>query len=81
MTSPTEPTTEVTTSWMPLMTSEVGAPTMGTAATTAVTVALRLSREVTRVVEIDLAALGTEAAGAGTDDAAGAESGGRRVRN
>jgi hypothetical protein len=52
---------------MPLMTSEAGAPTMGTAATTPVTVALRPSREVTRVVEIDPAAFGTDAAAFGTE--------------
>ena len=70
VTSPTEPTTEVRTSCMPLMTSEAGAPTMGTVATTAVTVALRLSREVIRVSEIDPAAFGTEAAASGTVAAA-----------
>ena len=78
-TSPTATTTEVTTSCMPVMTSDAGAPTIGTAATTAVTVELRLSREVTTVLEIDRAAfrtdvaatdVGVEAAASGTEAAA-----------
>ncbi|MCI4673509.1 hypothetical protein [Candidatus Mycolicibacterium alkanivorans] len=67
MTSPTEPTTEVKTSCMPPMTSDAGTPTTGTAATTAVTVAPRRSREVDRVLEIDPAAFGTDPAAFGTE--------------